>query len=136
MLAFAFFSHPISNISHNISNVSFSSSLNRLNAFSHYQKICTHQQCAEPEFRLHLEIEINTAPHKDKHCTTASLVKVPPLKLGVYLIIRVHYTLFTDPTYNPGQSIWYEVEKSSKVEQDFKSLFSNFACFLTAIVKV
>ena len=37
---------------------------------------------------------------------------------------------------NPGQSIWYKVEKSSKVGQDFKSLLSNFACFLTAIVKV
>ena len=38
VFAFAFFSHTISNISHNISNVLFSSSLNRLNAFSHYQK--------------------------------------------------------------------------------------------------
>ena len=38
VLAFAFFSHPILNISPNISNVLFSSSLNRLNAFSHYQK--------------------------------------------------------------------------------------------------
>ena len=38
VLAFAFFWYTISNISHNISNVSFFSSLNRLNAFSHYQK--------------------------------------------------------------------------------------------------
>ena len=38
VLHFVFFLHTISNISHNISNVSFSSSLNRLNAFSHYQK--------------------------------------------------------------------------------------------------
>ena len=37
---------------------------------------------------------------------------------------------------NPGQNIWYKVEKSSKVGQDFKSLLSNFAWFLTAIVKV
>ena len=37
---------------------------------------------------------------------------------------------------NPGQNIWCKVEKSSKVGQDFKSLLSNFACFLTAIVKV
>ena len=36
VFAFAFFSHTISSISPNISNVSFSSSLNRLNAFSHY----------------------------------------------------------------------------------------------------
>ena len=36
--AFALFSHTISNISGNISNVLFSSSLNRLKAFSHYQK--------------------------------------------------------------------------------------------------
>ena len=39
-------------------------------------------------------------------------------------------------TYNLGQNIWYKVEKSSKVGQDFKSLLSNFACFLTANVKV
>ena len=38
--------------------------------------------------------------------------------------------------YNPGQNILYQEEKSSKVGQDFKSLLSNFACFLTAIVKV
>ena len=38
VFAFAFFLHNISNISPNISNFSFSSSLNRLNAFSHYQK--------------------------------------------------------------------------------------------------
>ena len=38
VLAFIFPSRPISNISHNISNVSLSSSLSRLNAFGHYQK--------------------------------------------------------------------------------------------------
>ena len=38
--------------------------------------------------------------------------------------------------YDPGQNIWHKVEKSSKVGQDFKSLLSNFACFLTAIIKV
>ena len=35
---FAFFSHTIFNISLNIPNVSLSSGLNRLKAFSHYQK--------------------------------------------------------------------------------------------------
>ena len=39
-------------------------------------------------------------------------------------------------TYNPGQNIWYKVKKSSKIGQDFKNLLFNFACFLTAIVKV
>ena len=38
--------------------------------------------------------------------------------------------------YNPGQNIWYKAEKSRKVGQDFKSLLSNSASFLTAIVKV
>ena len=38
--------------------------------------------------------------------------------------------------YNPGQNIWQKVKKSSKIGQDFKNLLSNFACFLTAIVKV
>ena len=38
--------------------------------------------------------------------------------------------------HNPGQNIWYKVEKSSKVGHDFKSSLSNFACFLTAVVKV
>ena len=41
-----------------------------------------------------------------------------------------------DILYNPGQNIWHKVEKSSKAGQDFRSLLSNFACFLTAIVKV
>ena len=50
----------------------------------------THSQCVESEFRLYIEIEINTA--------TASLIKVPTLKVGVYLVVEVHYTLFTDPT--------------------------------------
>ena len=39
-------------------------------------------------------------------------------------------------TYNPGQNIWHKVEKSSETGQDFKNLLSNFAGFLTAIVKV
>ena len=38
--------------------------------------------------------------------------------------------------YSPGQNIWYKVKKSSKIGQDFKNLLPNFACFLTAIVKV
>ena len=33
-----------------------------------------------------------------KHCTTALLIKAPPLKVGVYLILEVHYMLFTDST--------------------------------------
>ena len=37
---------------------------------------------------------------------------------------------------NPGQNIWHKVKKSSKIEQDFKNLLSNFAWFLTAIAKV
>ena len=37
---------------------------------------------------------------------------------------------------NAGQNIWHKVKKSSKIGQDFKNLLSNFACFLTAIVKV
>ena len=37
VFVFAFFSHTISNFSRNISNVLFSSSLNRLNALSYYQ---------------------------------------------------------------------------------------------------
>ena len=38
--------------------------------------------------------------------------------------------------YNPRQNIWHKVEKCSKVGQDFKSLLSNFTCFLRAIVKL
>ena len=39
-------------------------------------------------------------------------------------------------SYNPGQNVWNKVKKSSKVQKDYKNLISNFACFLTAIVKV
>ena len=35
-----------------------------------------------------------------------------------------------------GQNIWHKVKKSSKIGQNFKNLLSNFACFLTDIVKV
>ena len=37
---------------------------------------------------------------------------------------------------NPGQIIWHKVKRFSKIGQDFKNLLSNFACFLTAIIKV
>ena len=38
--------------------------------------------------------------------------------------------------YNPGHNISHKVKKSSKIQQDFKNLLSNFTYFLTAIVKV
>ena len=38
--------------------------------------------------------------------------------------------------YNPGQSIWSKIEKSSKTGQDKKSLMSTFACFYTVVAKV
>ena len=38
--------------------------------------------------------------------------------------------------YNPGQNIWNKVKKSSKIGQDYKNVTSNFAYFLTAVVKV
>ena len=41
-----------------------------------------------------------------------------------------------DAGYNPGQIIWHRAKKSSKTEQAFKNVISNFACFLTAIVNV
>ena len=50
--------------------------------------------------------------------------------------IMSQYRLANLATYNPGKNIWHKVKKSSKIGQDFKSLLSNFACFLTAIVKV
>ena len=34
---------------------------------------------------------------RDIHCTTTSLIKVPPLKVGVYLVLDVQNTLLTDP---------------------------------------
>ena len=43
---------------------------------------------------------------------------------------------FTGKNYNPGKNIWNEIGKSSKIEQDKKSLISTFVCFLTAIAKV
>ena len=38
--------------------------------------------------------------------------------------------------YSPGQNIWHKVKKSSKTGQDFKSLLSDVARFLKAIVEV
>ena len=43
---------------------------------------------------------------------------------------------FLKDTYNPGQNIWNDIEKSIKTGQDKESLISTFACFSSAIVKV
>ena len=64
-------------------------SLNRLIAFSHCQKfaLINNSQNLTSGFI-----------YRDKHCTTASLIKVILLKVGVCLILQIHYTLFTGPT--------------------------------------
>ena len=51
----------------NIFNVSFSSSLNRLDALSPYQKFCANQQSTEPGLWLYLAKLCS----RDKHCITA-----------------------------------------------------------------
>ena len=38
--------------------------------------------------------------------------------------------------YNPSQNIWHKLKKYSEIEQDFKNVIDNFACFLTAYVNV
>ena len=38
--------------------------------------------------------------------------------------------------FNPGQSIWNKIEKSSKTGQEKKSLISSFACYMTAIADI
>ena len=70
--------------------------LHQLKEIKRFQstKICSHRQCAEPEFRL----DLAKLCSRDKYCTTASLIKVPLLKMGVYLILEVHNMLFTDLT--------------------------------------
>ena len=70
----------------NISNVSCSKQIKRFQSLS---KICIHRQDAEPEFGLYLV----KLCRRDRHCTTALLIKVPSLKVGVYLIPEVHNTL-------------------------------------------
>ena len=66
----------------------------QIKRFKSLSKICTNPQCAEPEFGFDLAKQCS----RDKHCTTASMIKVPLLKVVVYLILEVHSTLFTDPT--------------------------------------
>ena len=56
--------------------------------------------------------------------------------MGVDLFHSTEVTNGCKLNCNPGENILYKVEKSSNVGQDFKSFLSNFACFLTAIVKV
>ena len=68
----------------NISNVSCSKQIKRFQSLS---KICIHRQDAEPGLYL---VKLC---RRDKHCTTALLIKVPSLKVGVYLILEVHNTL-------------------------------------------
>ena len=51
-------------------------------------------------------------------------------------LLNVYSKELLDKDYNPGQSIWHKVRKSSKIGQDLKRLLTGFACFLIAIVKV
>ena len=83
----------------NFSNISFSSELNRLRALrfkSLYKKllIYNYNQFHEPDLRFYLVKLCKTY----KQCTIASLLKVLPLNVGVYLTLEIHNTLFTDPT--------------------------------------
>ena len=73
----------------NISDVSYSNSLNRLNALSPYQKLVPIDNAWVQALLVKLCSSDNT---------TASLIKVPPLKVGVCSILEVHNMLITDPT--------------------------------------
>ena len=66
------------------------SSQNWLNAFSHCQKFVLTDNALNQWVQA-LVID------RDKHYITASLTKTFPLKVGVYVILEIHYTLFTDP---------------------------------------
>ena len=55
--------------------------------------MCTHRQCAEPD-----GLYLAKLSSRDKHFPRASLIKAPPLKVDVYLILEAHNKLFTDPT--------------------------------------
>ena len=72
-----------------ISIFSLSSSLNRLNALSACHKLepIGNAQNLSSSFIC-----------RDKHSTPTSLIKVPSMKVGVYLILHDQNTLFTDPT--------------------------------------
>ena len=82
---------------------------------------------------------------EDVHSREVPLyLKTPPLKKILQFRDRICFfqPLFSKwlmekyQIYNPGKNICLKVKKSSKSGQDFKNLSSNFACFLTAIVKV
>ena len=53
--------------------------------------------------RTWFELYLEKLCSRDKHCTTASLVKVPPLKFVVYLILEIYKMLFTDPTQGANE---------------------------------
>ena len=67
--------------------------LNRLNTLSPYQKFVQIRN-DRGGFWLYLAKLCS----RDKHYTTIELIKVPSLKVGVYLILDVHNTLLTDST--------------------------------------
>ena len=60
-----------------------------LNAFSHCKKFVLIHNAQNLRSGF---IDTN------KHCTAASVIKVSLLKVGLFLILEVHYTLFTDST--------------------------------------
>ena len=55
--------------------------------------MCAYRQCTE----LGIGIYIAKLYSRDKYCTTASLIKVPSMKMNMYLILEFHNTL-TDTT--------------------------------------
>ena len=75
---------------------------------------------------------------------TIILIRIKKIDLKLSLVIFQRWSSFemflfcscVPHIYNPGQNIWKKVKKFSKTGQDYKNLISNFACFLTAIVKV
>ena len=82
----------------NIFNISFSCSLNRLNILSPYQKFVQISNAKNLGSGF-----IQELCSRNKHCNTASLIKILPLKVGVYLILEVHNALYTDSTLEANE---------------------------------
>ena len=98
VFALPFFLHAISTVSRNITNVSFFSSLNKIDSFIHYHKF-VRKDNAKNQSSVFIQQSCKGKRCGDKHCTTVSLIKVPSLDVVVNLVLEVHNMLFTARIY-------------------------------------
>ena len=125
----------------NISIISFSSSLKKYLAkrFKRSSKRNTHKHYAGPGFRFCWEKLCSS----DNHDTMPSLIKVPPLKGSMGLLLEVQNTFFTDSftliiwiINNKGMNIQAQKLAKRLIMPPFLHLLTNNRCLRDLLNKL